>query len=273
MKFEDPPDIRLMLVRDPKECVQALCELTEEITLKNYKEKYEEIKKVVKPIHIKNAHTHFYSLTNFGLVEPDTKASKGVYKMSQEGIKICNYLKNNNLSKAQKMFQYILKNNFKKGTLFQDFENYLKIKNETTFEDIEERYREITAASLREWTAYAGITGYDKKAKKIWYIKYEDKIVIPFKDFKKSLISYYAKLQESEIMGMDSVFVDINKIRTEMCLDSNISNEYWNRLMVKTLDSKLGEKIRLYGTVPSKFEGKENFNYNNTHYALIRIKV
>lgn len=273
MKFEDPPDIRLMLVRDPKECVQALCELTGEITLKNYKEKYEEIKKLVKPIHIKNAHTHFYSLTNFGLVEPDTKASKGVYKMSQEGIQICNYLKNNNLSKAEKMFQYILKNNFKKGALFRDFENYLKIKNETTFEDIEERYREITAASLREWATYAGMTGYDKKAKKIWFVKHEDKNKISIKEFRELLISHYSELQQSEINGVDSVFVDINKIRTEMCLEFNISNDYWNSLMVEILDSKFGEKIRLYGSIPSEFIGRENFSYNNTNYALIRIKL
>lgn len=273
MIINDPPDIGLMLVRDPKECVQALCELTDEITLENYKEKYEEIKQLIKPIHIKNAHTHFYSLSIFGLIEPDAKAQKGVFNKTKEGKQICSHLKNGDISKAKEIFRYLLKNNFKKGKLFRDFENYMKIKNETSYKDIEFRYKEITAASLREWTAYAGITAYDKKAKRIWYVNNDKLIKIPLKKFIDQLISHYKKLQESEILGMDSIFVDINKIRTEMSLEFNISNEYWNKLMVDALNSKFGKKIRLYGSIPSEFEGKENFNYNNTHYALIRIKV
>ena len=270
MDIEDPPNIRLMLVRDPKECVQALCELTGEITLENYKEKYEKIKKLIKPIHIKNAHTHFYSLRIFGLIELLPNA-KGIYQMTKAGSQIREYLKNNNITKVRTVFQYLLKNNFKNGKLFSNFEMYMKNKNETTYKDIEDRYEEITAASLREWTTYAGIIEYDKKEQKLWYVGSKMK-KISLTKFKTRLIFHYKQLQKSEIQGSASIFVDINKIRTEMCLEVNISNAYWDELMIKILNSEFNEKIRLYGSISSEFEDRENFRYNNTNYALLRLK-
>lgn len=267
-----PPKIRLMLVRDPEHCIQALCELEDQINLETYKEKYEETRHLVKPIHIKNAHTHFYSLTIFGLIQQSLIAPLGNYEKTKEGTRICKLLKKKRHSEVKKIMRYLLKNNFKKGKLFRDFENFVKAKKKVTFKEVDERYDEITAASLREWSAYANIINYDKKLQKIWNVEYEKKVQIPLKKFKEKLIRYYDKFQESEILGLESVFVYINKIRTEMCLEFNCSNDYWNELMTKLLDSKFGEKIRLYGSIPSEFEGKENFNYNGTLYALIRIK-
>ena len=55
-----PPDIQLMLVRDPKDTIKALCPLEEDFNLYDYIKSYEKIKKRDKPINIKNAHTHFY---------------------------------------------------------------------------------------------------------------------------------------------------------------------------------------------------------------------
>ena len=83
----------MMLVDDPRETILAICYFSgRTVDLYQYISKYEEIiGRSTKPVHIKHAHTHFYSLTSLGFLKPSI--TKGSYELTNETEKLCNKLK------------------------------------------------------------------------------------------------------------------------------------------------------------------------------------
>lgn len=265
------PKIRLMLVRDPEDCVKALCNMESIFDLHQYTNSYESVRQRIKPIHVKNAHTHFYSLRIFGLIEQDPDSAKGRYRKTEAGNKICKLLNSENSKELENKLRYLLLNNPEKGKLFQDFEDFVSKRKKRTIKEIIARYDELTAVSLISWSEFAGIIEKDNTKHVIWHLSSAMEKEIPLKEFWKEIQENYDKLQTTDT-GLQKVFVDINDLRTTMCLKSNWSNRYWNKKFTQILNSSYGKNIRLYGSIPSEFENKENFIYNDIKYALIRIK-
>jgi hypothetical protein len=261
-----------MLVRDPEDCIKAMCEIDGSMDIHSYTLSYEKIRKRIKPIHVKNAHTHFYSLRIFGLIKEDKSVVKGTYVKSPAGEEICRLLKTGTKKELQNKLRYLLTNNPEKGELFRDFESFVTYENIVTFDEIKLRYDDLVAASLIAWSQFAGIIEVDKGQKKMWHVPTDEGKDISLNDFWNMLKTNYEELSTSKLFGADKIFVDVNELRTKICLSMNWSNDKWNKLMTKILDSNYGTKIRLYGSIPSEFEKKENFKYDNKWYALIRIK-
>jgi len=113
--------IRLMLVRDPEDCVKALCKLEEPFDLQQYTNAYEHLRKRIKPIHIKNAHTHFYSLRIFGLMGKDESSQNSTYRKTKAGREICLLMQQGKYGKVKEKMGYLLLNNLEKGELFNSF--------------------------------------------------------------------------------------------------------------------------------------------------------
>lgn len=267
----NPPNIQLMLVRDPKETVQAMCTLKETFQLNDFICSYEKIKKLDKSIHIKNAHTHFYSLRLFGFIESVEGKPKGVYQKSETGVEICKLLPLQEKKAAQKI-RYLLLHNFEKGHLFQDFTEFAKTKKEFTIDDMKHRYTTWrTLPSLIEWSVFGKIIDIDRNQKRMWYLGDDEGKDIPIKKFSDHFFDIFYQMKSETAFGVEIYYVDISKIRTKMCLEFNWSNEKWDKHMTKLLQSTKGKQIRLYGSTPSTFETKQTFAFDGTLYAYIGI--
>jgi len=267
----DPPDIQLMLVRDPKDTLLALCALEKTFTLQDFAFNYEVIKHLEKPIHIKNAHTHFYSLRLFGFIEQSESKPKGVYSRTDAANEICKIIRKNPKI-ASKKIRYLLLNNFEKGILFKDFQQFAKEKKVFTIEDVKKRYKKWrTVPSLIEWSVLGKIIDIDKTQQKMWYLGDEEGNNITIVEFWKLFRDLFYQIKYETVFGTDIFYFDISKIRTRMCLKLYWSNEKWNKHMVKLLKSPYGKNLRLYGSTPSTFETKETFLFENTSYAYIGI--
>ena len=261
----------MMLVDDPRATLKALCAFSGMTTdLYQYKKKYEEIiNRIEKPVHIKHAHTHFYSLTGLGFLRPSV--SKGIYELSIEADRLCISLKNSNIDEYQKILQYILLNNTYKGDLFKAFLNYLKQKPHFTREELFSEYKEIPAKTLIAWSLEAGFINSYKD--NIWLVNRPEKKNLNINEFWGSLIDLYAKLSESEIFGIKRVFVDIRDLTFEFCTKYSWAIDEFDDMFKQLLNSEKGEKITLYGAPTSYFEKKKNFIYNKRIYAFVRIMV
>ena len=266
-----PPDIQLMLVRDPKETIMAMCKLEKTFNLQDFTFQYEVVKKLEKPIHVKNAHTHFYSLRLFGFIEQVESKPKGVYQKTETANEICR-LMHKDAKKIASKIRYLLLHNFEKGPLFQDFKNFAKEKKEFSLDDVKKRYKVWrTIPSLIEWSILARIIDIDREEEKMWYLKEKEGKDIPIKEFWNALKEIFYRMKSETAFGTDIFYVDITKIRTSMCLKWTWPNEKWDKHMTKLLKSPLGKNLRLYGSTPSTFETKETFSFKDTLYAYIGI--
>jgi len=266
-----PPDIQLMLVRDPKETVQAICALENPFQLQDFISSYEKIRKLEKSIHIKNAHTHFYSLRLFGFIEQVEGRPKGVYQKSETAIEICKLLPSNEKKAARKIRNLLLEN-VEKGPLFQDFEQFAKTKKEFTMDEVKNRYVIWrTIPSLIEWSVFGKIIDIDRNQNKMWYLGNDEGKDIPVKDFSDHFFKVFYMMKSETAFGVEIYYADISKIRTKMCLSLDWSNGKWDKHMTKLLNSPKGKQLRLYGSTPSTFETKQTFSYDGTSYAYIGI--
>lgn len=267
----EPPDIQLMLVRDPKKTLYTLCELEKTFNLQDFALKYEVVKKLQKSIHIKNAHTHFYSLRLFGFIQQAESKPKGVYQKTDTAIEICNLIHKNEKEAASKI-RYLLLNNFEKGPLFKDFKNFAKEKKELSIDEVKQRYKAWrTIPSLIEWSVLARIIDIDREEGKLWYLGEREGKDIGVKEFGNEFKKIFYSMKSDTAFGTEIFYVDITKIRTKMCLKWKWSSEKWNKHLTKLLKSTLGKNIRLYGSTPSTFETKETFLFKDTLYAYIGI--
>lgn len=276
----------LMLNEDPRETIKALCRLSNSvIDWELYKSTYEDLIGREKPISKQHADTHFYTLSIYGLIAPSQSARKGKYSITTVGRMLCKSLAKGSMEEYKRILANVLLNNSEKGHFFRSFIAFVKSSDKVTYDDIL-RFVEnkllkekttrigIVARTLRAWSKDAGLIETDKERKLIWSIKEAKKKSRPsLKEFWTILLDKYLFLRESEIFGIENIFVDILELRTLVCIDRPWSNEEFNQYLVKLLDSEYGEKIRLYGAPTSVFSNRENFGYKGRVYAYIRMEV
>ncbi|NVM55369.1 MAG: hypothetical protein HWN66_16805 [Candidatus Helarchaeota archaeon] len=262
----------MMLVEDPRETIKAACEFYgRTVDLQRYKSTYEEIiGRYTKPIHIKHAHTHFYSLTSFNILSP-VESGKGLYTLSHLGKQLCENLQKSDINEYKKILRYILLNNPNKGNLFQNFLEFISECSHRSRKELYEKFKEIPARALISWSIEAGLI--DNLKDKFWIIEIPSEKDIDLDKFWNILNSYYNELTSSEIFGIDKVFVDIRDLTSKFCIKYNWSIDEFDEYLRKLLDSEYEAQIRLYGAPTSYFANKKNFMYNNRVYAFLRIMV
>lgn len=279
----------LMLVEDPKDTIRALCELNNAtINWHSYKEKYEKVKSLSRSISSQHNDTHFYSLSIYGIIRP-TESSKTEYRISPVGKGLCKSLTEGHIDDYKKILSNILLNNPKKGRLYREFINFVKIRNKASYDDVlgftkeladrislkrkSKETIEIISRTLMAWSEEAGMIGRDKDRKTVWFVSELPKPELAMQAFWEVLLDKYKQLRHSEIFGIEHIYVDILELRTIVCADLSITTEDFDAYLTSLLDSKVGDKIRLYGAPTSFFTDKENFTYKGKVYAYITIKV
>ena len=274
----------LMLVEDPRDTIRVLCDLPQIITWHSYKEKYERMKGLFKPISTQHADTHFYSLSIYGIIEPLESSAKGQYKLSVAGKALCESLVNDRIADYQRILANVLINNSKKGHIFRQFLDFIQTKNSVSFEEVSTFVQNllkkrldsptvsIVARTLMAWSEDAGLIEKDTERKIVWLIKQKPKITLSLEQFWVLLNNHYKNLRQSEIFGIEHIYVDILELRTIICLELSWPNEEFDSYLSGLLDSEIGNNIKLYGAPTSFFSNRENFTYKGRIYAYIAIR-
>jgi hypothetical protein len=273
-----------MLVEDPRDTIKALCQLSNvHVNWHSYKKKYEQIKGLAKPISSQHTDTHFYSLSIYGLIKASESAAIGEYELTAVGKALCKSLDDGRIDEYRKVLSNLLINS-KKGSLFKKFIVFVKARKRTSDSDVfrfvesilgGKRKRttiEIVGRTLISWCEECGLIGRDRKNRVVWYIAQEPKRELTISQFFQILLEKYEQLRQSEIFGVERIYVDIIELRTIVCAELSWPIELFDSYLVKLLDSQLGEKIKLTGAPTSYFAGQQNFSYLGRLYAYIRIR-
>jgi hypothetical protein len=275
-----------MLVEDPRDTIKTLCQFSStSFNWHSFKENYERIKGLVKPISSQHTDTHFYSLSIYGLIKPSESAAKGEYQLSAVGKVLCQSLAEGRINDYKRILSNLLINNSKKGLLFREFINFVKARSKASNDDVIKLVEGISAKkeskntigiiarTIIAWSEDAGLIGRDKERKIIWFVAQEPEQELTIDQFWQILLKKYKYLRQSEIFGIEHIYVDILELRTIVCIELSWPIEKFDSYLVKLLDSEMGERVRLYGAPTSFFSDKQNFSYMERVYAYIMIKV
>jgi hypothetical protein len=262
----------LMLVEDPEDTIRAMCSFAGgTLELSSFKSAYEKIKKRKKPIHEKNAHTHFYSLSVYGLIAPIQKGEKALYEISSVGQELCESLSLGNIERFQQMLSNILLNNLSKGHLYKKFLTFVDRQEKISRKEIYKNFKELPGRTLIAWSKAAGLVEANREF--VWSLPRRKKEHLTLEAFQKELLEAYVTLSRSDVVGIRKVFVAIQQIREKICVNRSLSYKEFDEYLTRTLNSSFGEKIRLYGGPSSAFKEGESFMYRNKLYLYIRVKV
>jgi len=259
----------LMLVEDPRETLEALCFFkNSDVDKDTFVTKYEEIiGRTYRPIHEKSGHTHFYSLTTFKLL---IKTNNNKYHLSLVAQELCKYLNYpEKIEEFQNLLSNILLSNETKGDLFKEFLHFLRERK--TKKEIVEKFKGTPARTLIAWSKLAGLIIQDNQ--KFQSIPRGNK-KINIKIFKKTLSEYYQKLENSDIFGIQRLFIPIHELRDNVCMKLEISPEIFDKLLTELLMTDFGNNIVFHGGTTKAYDKNENqtFKYHNKIYLLISMK-
>ena len=258
----------LMLVEDPEETLQALCNLANGvITWDSFKTEYERVtNRLRKPVDEKTIDTHFYSLTIFEILE---ELDKGKYQISLTGNDLCRLRKTKSkIYEFKSLLASILLNNPSKGKLFEKFLNFLKTPRKKS--EIYEQFKPEPSRSLISWCSYSGLI--EIQGKDYWSLPiHREKI--SKKDFRKILIDTYKEMRDTKMFGIKRTFVDIDDLRKNICARLGIRIEEFDKFLTEILVREKGKLVRLFGAPSSQYDEGRNFMYKNKLYAEISLDV
>jgi hypothetical protein len=224
-------------------------------------------------------------LSIYGLIKPLESAARGEYQLSAVGITLCQSLADGQINDYRKILSNLLINNSEKGALFRKFINFVRERRKASDDDVLKFVEDIAgkkerktttgiiARTLMAWSEDAGLIGRERGNKVIWFIAQEPRRELTIDQFWEILLEKYKSLRQSEIFGIEHIYVDILELRTVVCTELSWPSEEFDAYLVKLLDSRMGESIRLYGAPTSYFSDRQNFTYIGRVYAYIMIKV
>ena len=255
-----------MLVEDPQKSINALCPfLDREITLRLYKREYEKvIGRQSRPIHIKHAHTHFYTLSIYRIIEPSSR--QGTYRVSTTGKRLCTLLKANELPEYRKLLAKVILANESKSALFQEFLAF--VADSKTFKQVYEQFGNITGRTLIAWTCEADLALKDNT--RVRAIP-KDRPRPGLDKFWNIVKAAYHKFEISETLGITRLFMPISELRFTAGVDLGLTPDEFDKLLRDILDSSRGDKISLYGATSEVYARFSPLVYNEKAYAYISI--
>jgi len=261
-----------MLVEDPVDTIKTMCQFRETtVDLRLFKAAYEKMKRRTTPIHEKHAHTHFYSLSVYGLIVPVKTGPRGAYEVSKIGRELCECLDKRDNSRFKQILSTILLNDPSKGMLYREFLSFIGEKRKRSRAALYERFKPIPARTLIEWCKTAGLVEANHDF--VWSLPQGEKVVLTLEQFREELVEAYKRLSKPEMLGLEKIFVEIKDLRQTICIDHGWRVEEFDESLRRLLNSPFGQEIRLYGAPSSLFDERESFLYNEKLYIYIRIKV
>lgn len=221
------------------------------------------------PIHIKTAHTYFYTATTYGLLAP-VEGQKGVYRISETGRLLCDHLTDPSKNEEfKKVLRSLLLSNPKKGQLFKEFLEF--VKDSAIEKEIYREFKPPTGKTLIAWAFEAGLI--TKKGRAVAPIKV-GKAHPSEGEFWKEMLSVYEKMHRTDTMGMKRLVVRIDEFRLRVTCALNLeSNSDFDNYLSRLMKTYFRDFINLYGA-PSHMLQDPNkvFNYRGKIYAYISLK-
>ena len=261
-----------MLVEDPEDTIKAMCRFKETtLDWNRFKSTYEEIKQRATPVHEKHADTHFYSLSIYKLIIRPESAPRGTYKLSSIGKELCECLGKSDMIRFKQILSNVLLNNPRKGQLFEDFLSFVNKQEKRTRKEIYAQFKELPGRTLIAWSQSAGLIEANRDF--VWGLPQKEREILTLEQFREKLIEKYKAMSESEMLGIEKIFVEIGELRQRICIDNSWSYKEFDGYLRRLLDSSFGERIRLYGAPSSVFAEMESFMYHERLYIYLRIKV
>ncbi len=257
-----------MLVEDPCETLMTMCKFKNStITWNSFKTKYEEITgRTNDPVDEKTVDTHFYTLTIFDLLIP--QSTKGQYKLSLTGKDLCDLLCNPKKDdEFKKLLASILLGNEHKGDLFKKFLKFVEKPREK--KEIYKEFKNFPGRTLIAWCYLASLI--EIQIDTVWKV---NRGITKFSmdEFNNMLSKTYNEMQKTGMFGVRRIFMNLDELRKNVCYRlGGISIDKFNECLTKLLNTPSGKKIRLYGAPTSVFEERRNFNYRGRLYAYISI--
>jgi len=260
----------MMLVEDPGETIKTMCFFqNRELDKMEYKAQYEKLKGLEKPIHIKNADTHFYSLTLLKLLVP-VNEKKSKYRLSSTAKELCHIANDSSKSEDYKQkLSNILLTNEDKGELFKEFLDFVSTKRHK--KEIYEKFRPIPSRSMIAWLSYAGQI---EQQKDIIQAKNRREGRISLTKFEQIFFKAYSDLNKSEIFGIRRIFIPIEDLQFEISVKTGLSKEEVYNMLTKLISKDGSEKIILHGASTKSYEDNKinKFNYYNKDYVFISLR-
>lgn len=258
----------LMLVEDPRKSIEALYPfIGGEVTLSVYKREYERvINRVSKPIHIKHAHTHFYTLSIYRIIEPSGRS--GTFRVSETGLKLCALLKGGKYAEYRSLLAKVLLASESKSELFQKFLKF--VSDSKTFKQVYDRFGNITGRTLIAWTCEADLAISDNA--KVRAIPRDLPKPSPGK-FWTTVTDAYREFEKSETLGITRMFMPISELRFTAGVELGLTPDDFDDLLREALDSSIGGKASLYGATSEVYASFRPLVYNKKAYAYISIGV
>lgn len=259
-----------MLVDRPRLLFEVLCTLRfSTVTLTSFKQQLEKSMKRIEPIHIKTAHTYFYTATTYGLLVP-VGGQKGAYLISETGNLICNLLKDSSKQEEfEKSLSSLLLSNPKKGPLFKKFLEFIK---DTALEkDVFKKFQPPTGKTLIAWSLEANLI--NKKGDVLAPIK-KCESQPSEEEFWKEMLSVYKRILKTESKGMKRLAVRIDEFRLRVICALNLQSiSGFDLYLSKLMETDYRDLINLYGA-PSHLLQDPNkvFNYRGKVYAYISLR-
>ena len=264
---------RLMLVDNPKILFKTLCLMkSDSITLNDFKTTLEVSLKRKKPIHIKTAHTYFYTATTYDLlIKTKNTKTKPTYRLSSTGLYICKLLNNpNKIVEYKEAIKSIILTNKKKGPLFNTFLNFLK--NPKRITDIYEEFEEPTGKTLIAWCLEIGIVV--KHGNLIGLAREEPYSEPTLDEFWLILKDNYKLMQKTPIFGIKRIYIDLAELRLRVLCELGISDPlYFDKALKELLSSKYQQNITLDGAPPIAYDNdRYSFIFNNKKFLYISMR-
>ena len=227
--------------------------------------------KRTKPIHIKTAHTYFYTARIYGLLVKANKNKKNwLYRTSST----CNYLcgvynDENNIEEYQRALKSLLLNNDEKGELYSDFLNF--VKRPKKISEIYNKYKTLTGKTLIAWCLEANLI---RKKSNIVSYKHEQDIKPPsLEKFWKSLVTSYIDMQDTGMFGVKKIYADLAELKLRISCELGIDeDEDFDRYLKNIIQSKYGTIITLDGGPPLLYKEQYHFRYKDKNYLYLSIK-
>ena len=262
-----------MLVDNPKILFKTLCSINQDfITLSNFKKKLENELGREKPIHIKTAHTYFYTATIYGLlIKLEEIKTKPTYRLSATAIYICNMLNLKKQYEYKEAVKTLILTNKKKGELFNQFLNY--VSSPKIINDIYNKFEEPTGKTLIAWCLEAGLIV--KHDNFIGLARKEPEDMPSIDEFWSALKKIYTLMQKTAFFGVKRIFIDLEEIRLRVLCDLGVSDpNYFDFALNNLLESEFNNYVTLDGAPSLAYDNeKYSFSYKGKNFLYISLGI
>lgn len=152
---------------------------------------------------------------------------------------------------------------------YRDFLDYLAQPRST--EEIDTQFNQVTGKTLRQWGQFLGVINVDDSGRYQHFAQEKD---VDSHTFKQALKSCHKRLSKDQMIGADRYFVDIGRLRSEVCQALRISPRKFNTLLTDLLnDPAEGHSIELTGAPATFYEEAttEPYSYKGKVFLYIAL--